>query len=69
MSKPPAPNPRDRVRSFAPKLIELTDNVVFGDVWERPGLSKRDRCVCRKPKPEHSDGEVRLARGVRGPVQ
>ena len=28
---------------FAPKLVELTDNVLFGDVWERPGLSKRDR--------------------------
>jgi 4-carboxymuconolactone decarboxylase len=28
---------------FAPKLVEFTDNVLFGDVWERPGLSKRDR--------------------------
>ena len=28
---------------FAPKLVELTDNVLFGDVWERPELSKRDR--------------------------
>ena len=45
MSKPPAPNPRDALRSFAPKLIELTDEVVFGDVWERPGLSKRDRSL------------------------
>jgi 4-carboxymuconolactone decarboxylase len=45
MSKPPAPNPRDRLRSFAPKLIDLTDNVLFGDVWERPGLSKRDRSL------------------------
>jgi len=30
---------------FAPKLLELTDNVLFGDVWERPGLSKRDRSL------------------------
>jgi 4-carboxymuconolactone decarboxylase len=30
---------------FAPKLAELTDNVLFGDVWERPGLSKRDRSL------------------------
>ena len=30
---------------FAPKLLELTDNVLFGDVWERPGLSKRDRSM------------------------
>lgn len=29
----------------APKLAELTDNVLFGDVWERPGLSKRDRSL------------------------
>jgi 4-carboxymuconolactone decarboxylase len=30
---------------FDPKLAELTDNVLFGDVWERPGLSKRDRSL------------------------
>lgn len=29
----------------APKLAELTDNVLFGDVWERPGLAKRDRSL------------------------
>ncbi|MBV8394078.1 MAG: carboxymuconolactone decarboxylase family protein [Alphaproteobacteria bacterium] len=49
MSKPPtaspAPSPRDRLRAFAPKLIDLTDNVLFGDVWERPGLSKCDRSL------------------------
>ena len=45
MTKSPAANPRDRLRSFAPKLIELTDDVLFGDVWERPGLSKRDRSL------------------------
>ena len=28
-----------------PKLAELTDDVLFGDVWERPGLSKRDRSL------------------------
>jgi 4-carboxymuconolactone decarboxylase len=36
---------RDKIRSLAPKLIELTDQVLFGDVWERPGLSKRDRSL------------------------
>ena len=30
---------------FAPKLVSLTDEVIFGDVWERPGLSKRDRSL------------------------
>jgi 4-carboxymuconolactone decarboxylase len=30
---------------IAPKLADLTDNVLFGDIWERPGLSKRDRSL------------------------
>lgn len=29
----------------APKLADLTDNVLLGDVWERPGLAKRDRSL------------------------
>jgi 4-carboxymuconolactone decarboxylase len=33
------------IGDFAPKLVELTDKVLFGDVWERPGLSKRDRSL------------------------
>ncbi|WP_433802249.1 carboxymuconolactone decarboxylase family protein [Actinomycetospora sp. CA-084318] len=31
--------------ALAPKLGELTRDVVFGDVWERPELSKRDRSL------------------------
>lgn len=30
---------------IAPKMAELTDEVLFGDIWERPGLSKRDRSL------------------------
>ncbi|HSS45142.1 MAG TPA: carboxymuconolactone decarboxylase family protein [Thermoanaerobaculia bacterium] len=30
---------------FAPKLVQLTDDVLFSDVWERPQLSKRDRSL------------------------
>jgi 4-carboxymuconolactone decarboxylase len=30
---------------FDPKLAELTDNVLFADVWQRPGLSQRDRSL------------------------
>ncbi len=30
---------------IAPKLAELTDDVLFGDVWKRPGLSQRDRSL------------------------
>jgi 4-carboxymuconolactone decarboxylase len=33
------------VRTVAPKLIELSEKVLFGDVWERPGLSKRERSL------------------------
>jgi 4-carboxymuconolactone decarboxylase len=30
---------------FAPKMAELTDDVLFGDVWARPQLSPRDRSL------------------------
>jgi 4-carboxymuconolactone decarboxylase len=30
---------------IAPALAEYTDKVLFGEVWERPGLSKRDRSL------------------------
>lgn len=30
---------------IAPHLIEITDQVLFGDVWERPELSPRDRSL------------------------
>ena len=42
MANPPT-NPRDAVRAVVPKMIEVTEEVIYGDVWERPGLSKRDR--------------------------
>jgi 4-carboxymuconolactone decarboxylase len=45
MSKTPSSAARDRIRETFPKLIEVTENVLFGDIWERPGLSKRDRSL------------------------
>jgi 4-carboxymuconolactone decarboxylase len=40
------PTPAQKlVGDIDPKLAELTDKVLFGDVWERPGLSKRDRSL------------------------
>ncbi|MFD6532109.1 carboxymuconolactone decarboxylase family protein [Streptomyces sp. NPDC060184] len=30
---------------FAPQLVHFTDTVLFGEVWERPGLSPRDRSL------------------------
>ena len=44
MADPPGPG-QQLIGDFAPKLAELTDDVLFGDVWERPGLSKRDRSL------------------------
>jgi len=41
--------PRSRAQELmgdiAPKLAQLTDSVLFGDVWTRPGLSQRDRSI------------------------
>ncbi|MCB2076772.1 MAG: carboxymuconolactone decarboxylase family protein [Novosphingobium sp.] len=36
---------RDAFGHIAPKFAEITDTVLFDDVWERPGLSKRDRSI------------------------
>jgi 4-carboxymuconolactone decarboxylase len=38
-------SPLEKIRSVVPKLVDLTEKVVFGDVWERPELSKRDRSL------------------------
>ena len=37
--------PKNPLADFAPKLVEITEKVLFGDVWERPQLSKRDRSL------------------------
>jgi 4-carboxymuconolactone decarboxylase len=44
MSKEPSAAEK-MIGDFAPKLVELTDHVLFGDVWERQELSKRDRSL------------------------
>ena len=44
MSQEPS-GARTMFGDFAPKFVELTDEVLFGDVWERPELSKRDRSL------------------------
>ncbi|MGQ4718044.1 carboxymuconolactone decarboxylase family protein [Streptomyces anulatus] len=33
------------IGDITPKLADLTDEVLFGDIWERPGLSPRDRSL------------------------
>jgi 4-carboxymuconolactone decarboxylase len=36
---------REMIGDIAPKLVALTEQVLFGDIWERPGLPKRDRSL------------------------
>ncbi len=33
------------IGDFSPKLVSLTDDVLFGDIWARPELSPRDRSL------------------------
>lgn len=42
MAKQSAPK---ELAEIAPKLVKVTDRVLFGDVWERPELSPRDRSL------------------------
>jgi 4-carboxymuconolactone decarboxylase len=41
----PSDAARQRLAEIAPKLADLSEKVLFGDVWERPQLSKRDRSL------------------------
>lgn len=53
---------------IAPKFAQLTDEVLFGDVWARPGLSRRDRSLATVSaltamyRPEQLKGHLALAR-------
>jgi 4-carboxymuconolactone decarboxylase len=53
---------------LAPKLAELTDSVLYGDVWERPELSKRDRSLATVAalialnRPDQLRSHLRIAR-------
>lgn len=35
----------DDLKAVAPEFAELTEEFLFGDIWERPGLSKRDKSL------------------------
>jgi 4-carboxymuconolactone decarboxylase len=41
----PTSNAQNLFGDVAPKFAQLTDEVLFGDVWARPGLSPRDRSL------------------------
>src|SRR3954447_16745779 len=44
MAQEPAPQ-RGPYEDIAPALDDYTSRVLFGEVWERPALSKRDRSL------------------------
>jgi len=44
MAAPPSPR-RDRLKKNFPKLVAMTEEFAYADIWERPGLSKRDRSM------------------------
>ncbi len=45
MAKAPPSAQRDRIKPHFPDLVRYTNDVIYGDLWERPGLSKRDRSL------------------------
>lgn len=53
---------------FAPKLADITDNVLYADIWERPDLSKRDRSLATVAaliamnRPDQLRSHLRIAR-------
>ncbi|MET8274937.1 MULTISPECIES: carboxymuconolactone decarboxylase family protein [unclassified Streptomyces] len=52
---------------LAPKMVQLTDDVLFGDVWKREGLSPRDRSLITVSvlaatyRPDQLNSHLRLA--------
>ena len=72
-SKPSTPAPaQTRAQALLgdvnPKLAQLTDDVLFGDVWARPGLSPRDRSLATVSaliamnRPDQLRSHLKLAR-------
>ena len=45
MPAQPSSPARERIRGTVPKLAEISDTLIYGEVWERPQLSKRDRSL------------------------
>lgn len=45
MATPQRASALSNVREIVPKFVDLTNDVLFGDVWERSQLSKRDRSL------------------------
>jgi 4-carboxymuconolactone decarboxylase len=65
----PKPRPsQGAIGDFAPKLAQITDDVLYGDIWERTELSKRDRSLVTVSalialnRPDQLRSHLRIAR-------
>ena len=64
----PPPQGQKLFGDVAPKFAQLTDEVLFGDIWARPGLSQRDRslitvsALIAMNRPEQLRGHMARAR-------
>jgi 4-carboxymuconolactone decarboxylase len=45
MAKAPPSKARTRIQADFPALVDYTNDFLYGEIWERPGLSKRDRSL------------------------
>ena len=45
MAAAPPSSRRDRLIPHFPKLVQMTNEVAYADVWERPEMGKRDRSL------------------------
>src|SRR5256714_2934950 len=72
MAKAPPSAKRDRIKAFTPALVDYTNDVIYGDLWERTALSKRDRSLvtvaalvaCYRPEQLNTHIQRALANGV-----
>src|ERR1700690_4222818 len=55
------------MEALAPEFAKLTKDFLFGDIWERPGLSQRDKslitvtCLVALNRIEHVDFHLKKA--------
>src|SRR5512147_2387357 len=57
----------DELNAVAPEFAKLTQNLLFGDIWKRPGLSQRDKslitvtCLVALNRIEHVEFHLKKA--------
>ncbi|KGD79861.1 4-carboxymuconolactone decarboxylase [Pantoea sp. PNA 14-12] len=64
----PLPLTRENLAEIAPRLAALSEDILFGDIWQRDGLSPRDRSLITVSalialnRPEQLSWHLKLAR-------